>query len=385
MNNRICPVCSCSEVSPLYVNKMEAISGYDMSYNIGRCNKCAFLFASTIAENETVKSYYLSCSKYDISGEISWLDNIRIKEAIKFVNEVSPIPVESMIVDLGCGFGALLSGFKGAGYTNIYGIDPAQNVVKAAYNLFGLENIFCSTLADAQRFIPLNNADLVCLTGVLEHLPNLHADIANLIPSLKNGCKILVEVPAFLEQASKMMEEPFGEFSLEHLQYFTSISLRNFFRSLGVLTIGFKVVELPVGAGNSLFGMFEVSENISKEFELLSISSDAMEKYIEDSQYRLDIAFERIPDGSIVIYGAGSHTARILPHIEKMPNVSVLGVVDSNPNLLNKTVGKYIVKPPSAIASMPEAHILVSSFRYQNEIAKNLRELYPNPLVLLYE
>jgi hypothetical protein len=62
----------------------------------------------------------------------------------------------------------------------------------------------------------------------------------------------------------------------------------------------------------------------------------------------------------------------------------VHGIVDGNPNLAGKKMGRWTVKPPASIHETPDIPVLVSSFRSQREIAASLRSKYPNPLVLLY-
>ena len=381
--SRCCPVCSIFDSQPVYENTMAPVSGYDMSYTVGRCRKCGFVFANSLADDETIREYYQSVSKYDVASEISELDCLRADAAVKICVE-EKVPYDAMVVDLGCGYGALLSRLKTAGYNNLYGIDPAPNSAARAHDLFGLDNIFCGTMTKAHQMLPLAKADLVCIMAVLEHLPGLRGDMSELLKKLKVGCRILVEVPAF-ERFSGLESEPFGEFSLEHLQYFSATSLKNIFGSLGANLLEMEIVDLPVGASDSLFGLFEVTGKVPNYFEPLPEKSDAIEKYIADSKFRLDGALSRIPTAPLVIYGAGSHTARLLPHIEKLIGTSVVAVVDNNPNLVRKNIGKWVIQSPSVIASMPNAHILISSFRFQNEIAVSLRNRYPNPLVLLYD
>ena len=146
-----------------------------------------------------------------------------------------------------------------------------------------------------------------------------------------------------------------------------------------------EIVNLPEGATDSLFGLFELTNEVPVNFEPLPDSGKAMTSYINDSKKRLDDAISRIPNGSLVIYGAGSHTARLLPYLEKLNEKNIVAVVDNNPNLLNKTIGKWVIQSPSVIETLPDAQILISSFRFQNEIAVNLKKRYQNQLVLLYD
>lgn len=378
---RPCPVCLHTDVQPLYENTMAPLGGYDMSYTVGCCRNCGFVFADSLADEETFRNYYKSASKYDVAAEISELDKLRVHAAVQICR--GKIPSDALIVDLGCGFGALLSGFKAAGWNRLCGVDPAPNSAERAGALFGLENIYCGTMAEASNLVPLAEADLIGITAVIEHLPRLRADLSGLVEKLKRGCRILVEVPA-LECFSGLKSEPFGELSLEHIQFFSASSLENLFNSLGAKLLETRVVELP-GETGSLFGLFELTGQVPAVFPPVLEDGDTMAQYISDSKRRMENAISYIPDMPLIIYGAGSHTARLLPYLESKTVGRVVAVVDNNPNLLNKTIGKWGIQTPSVIESMPDAHILVSSFRSQNEIASSLRGHYPNPLILLYD
>lgn len=381
--SRSCPVCTHHAVDLVYDNAMAPIGAHNMSYTVGRCRKCGFLFAASLADDQTFQSYYQSVSKYDVAAKVSKLDELRIDAAVRICR--GRIPCDAMIVDLGCGYGALLSRLKLAGWNNLHGVDPAPNSAERARELFALEGIHCGTMADAHRLIALDQADLICVTAVLEHLPHLRDDVANLLAKIKPGCRILVEVPA-LEGFSGLDREPFGEFSLEHIQFFSALSLDNLFGSLGARPLAREVVDLTaVNASDSLFGLFEWTGAKPAAFEPVTETIDVMLNYVRDSMSRLSLALARIPAAPIVVYGAGSHTARLLPYLERQFAGSVVAVVDNNPNLLGKTIGRWPIQSPSMIRSMPEAHILVSSFRFQNEIAASLGESFANSLVLLYD
>jgi hypothetical protein len=219
--------------------------------------------------------------------------------------------------------------------------------------------------------------------SVLEHLPQLRQDMARLLERLRPGCKILLEVPA-IECFLKPNCEPFGEFSLEHIQFFDTTSLTNLTQSLGARQLALELLDLPMVASGSMLGLFEWGGSIPQESVFQCSNTSAMQAYIEASQHQLDDALRRIPAGPVIIYGAGSHTARLLTHLERIPRCEVQGIVDSNPNIEGKPMGRWTVRAPRSIHETPDTTVLVSSFRSQEAIAAHLRETAPNPLVLLY-
>lgn len=352
-----------------------------MSYKVMRCCNCGFYYAQQLADADTFRAYYQSVSKYDTPVSVVPVDRARVDAAVSFLEK--HIGKSERIADLGCGYGALLGGLQAAGWQYLQGLDPAPNAAVCALKMFGLHNIHRGLMAEAHTVLDLQSVDLVCIMCVLEHLPQVHQDMAKLLVRLRPGCKILLEVPA-IECFQQPDCEPFGEFSLEHIQFFDTTSLANLMHSLGARQLALELLDLPMVASGSMFGLFEWGGSIPDETIFQRSEFDGMQSYIEASQHQLGLALQRIPAGPVIVYGAGSHTARLLAHLERIPGCEVQGIVDSNPNLEGKHMGRWTVRAPSTILETPEVAVLVSSFRSQETIAAHLRKTAPNPLVLLY-
>lgn len=87
---------------------------------------------------------------------------------------------------------------------------------------------------------------------------------------------------------------------------------------------------------------------------------------------------------SWVIFGAGSHTARLLPLLEEVGLANRIRlVVDSNPNLQGKTIGKWQIFAPSILANTADT-IVISSFRSQVGIRQYLKKNFSNKIISLY-
>jgi SAM-dependent methyltransferase len=360
---------------------MAAVGGFDMSYRMVRCNRCGFHYAQELPDPQTFNAYYRSVSKYDAPESVAPVDRARVDATVRFLEK--RIGKTERIADLGCGYGVLLGGLLTAGWQHLQGLDPAPNSAQCALNMFGLSDIHQGLMSEAHTVLDLQQIDLVCIMAVLEHLPQLREDMERLVQSLRPGCKILVEVPA-IECFLQPNCEPFGEFSLEHIQFFDTISLTNLMQSLGARQLALELLELPMVASGGMLGLFEWGGSIPAESILQRSKSGPMQSYIDASSHQLELALQRIPAGPVIVYGAGSHTARLLAHLESIPGCEVQGIVDSNPNLEGKPMGRWTVRAPSSIRETPQAAVLVSSFRSQEVIAEHLRKTVPNPLVLLY-
>jgi SAM-dependent methyltransferase len=378
---RNCPICSHFQAQNILDNTMAAVGGFDMSYKVVRCSNCGFHYARQLPDPDTFSAYYQSVSKYDAPDSVAPVDRARVEATVRFLE--GRIGKDERIADLGCGYGALLGGLQAAGWQQLQGLDPAPNAADCAMKMFGVSNIQRGLMSEAHTLLDLQSVDLVCIMCVLEHLPQLRKDMFSLLEHLRPGCKVLLEVPA-VECFLQPNCEPFGEFSLEHIQFFDSASLTNLMQSLGARQIALNLLDLPMVASGSMLGLFEWSGHIPEEPVFQLSVSEAMNAYIDASQYQLEFALKRVPAGPVIVYGAGSHTARLLAHLERIPGCEVRGIVDSNPNLEGKRMGRWTVRAPSSIKETPDIAVLVSSYRSQEAIAAHLRETVPNSLVLLY-
>lgn len=383
--HRPCPVCNSDSATHVYTNTMASIGGLDMSYQVVNCAECGFIYASELPDSASYEAYYQALSKYDVvaaTAKIRPVDQVRLDAAI---NICAPyLSADALVIDIGCGHGALLNAFHTAGWSRLYGIDPAPGASVKANTLFGLQNVQTGTIRQASQLLPLDQAGLICLTGVLEHLPDLRADLAALVSGLNHQAMIMVEVPAS-ERFTRTPLEPYGEFSLEHIQYFSIQSLDRLMLELGYVRKAGEIVALSEGVTDSLFGLFIRQESAAADMPYNPVK---LEDYLALSEQLMKQVMDAILQcnaSQLVIYGAGSHTARLLPKIAAAGiSEHIVAIVDGNPNLLGKTIGDHQVRPPADLCQWPDATVVISSFGAQNAIAQFLAQQFPNPILKLY-
>lgn len=369
--------------TPLYFNRMAPIANIDMSYRVCQCHECGFSYAADLPRPETYANYYSTLSKYDIvdsTKDIAKHDKTRIHTTVECCRQ--HISEDSIITDIGCGIGALLDGFRQAGFSKLYGIDPAPDAGHLSEKLFGIQGIQTGSLAEADHLLPLANTGLLCLTGVLEHLPRLYEDTEHILRHLPKAAKVLIEVPA-LERFSRTEMEPFGEFSLEHVQYFSESSLKRFMSRFGFSPVFQTIVEIPGLATDSLFSLFNRDGSNAPS----APGNDTyLQEYLCKSAEILDSALLRIASAipeRYLIYGAGSHTARLIPRLRQLGlEEGIVGVIDSNRNLHGKKIGGHTIHPPQFLEQCPRLPVLISSHKAQHVLAKRLHDKHP--LLLMY-
>ena len=376
---RHCQICGDKNIRPLFDNVMAPLAGVDLSYRVGACSICGFNFAFELPEDAIYQYYYQTLSKYDVSAPLSASDQKRFDAIVRLCQRwLSP---QSIVVDIGCGEGALLSNLHAQGFQNLFGVDPAPNAPAVALKKYGLESVHQGFFDNAETVVPLAKADGVCISAVLEHLPNLRASMQMLINNMKLGCKLFIEVPS-LELFGVENAEPFGEFSLEHLNYFCRDTLELLMTSLGLYCLHTEYVVYPNLQTGSVIAVF--SRQFYPYVIDFSIARPQLDSYIDGCQQIMGIVLGSIPKCEIIVYGAGSHSARLLPLLAYTKGVKVIAVIDSNPNLQGKTMGQWTIQSPDLIGTFPHTPLVISSFRSQKEIADGLKEKYPNQLVLLY-
>lgn len=383
--HRACPVCTADDARPLLDNRMAPLDGLDMSYRVSRCGRCGFHFASDLPHPDTYGAYYRALSKYDVvidGAAVSPTAAVRIRKALELC--MPHLPPDALIADIGCGFGALLSAFREAGFPRVHGIDPAPYAAREAARLFGLRDIHVGALLDAPTRLPLAQANLLCLTGVAEHLPHLADDLALLLAQLPARAMVLLEVPA-QERFVSPPCEPYGEFSLEHIQYFSARSLRDLMAKFGFFPRTLSILPCQ-GCTDSLFGLFSRNGDGLAGTANMPPAAD-LDAYLTHSAVRLDKALASVAKATsrpFILFGAGSHTARLLPQLERLGLATgVLALVDNNPNLQGKRLGDFTIQDASLLTRHPGTPVLISSFHAQNAIARQLAGHHP--AILLYE
>jgi hypothetical protein len=211
----------------------------------------------------------------------------------------------------------------------------------------------------------------------------LREDLQSVCEQLGQESKLLIEVPAS-ERFICADFEPFGEFSLEHIQFFSLSSLNQLMASLGWTALKTTILELPSGTTDSLLCLYGRGEGTEQS---KAVSTD-LQAYITASARRLEPALQAVneSEGPLIIFGAGSHTARLLPYLARQHCLDrVIAIVDNNANLQGKTMANWqIAQPDSVLKLYPDATVLVSSYRSQRAIAESLKQHYSNPILTIY-
>ena len=268
---------------------------------------------------------------------------------------------------------------KTLGFQKLGGVDPSWNSPKCAKTC-DIPAIWRGSVDDFDLHL-IKDADVVFIMAVIEHLITPRRAIKRLVSGMKTGAKLIIEVPS-LDLFDGSSGEPLGELSLEHIQFFSLDSLKNMMVGLDLTLVEYSELTLPHSLG-SLFAVFECAPEAAIEYRHASGDALLMKHYINESNAKLARCLESLNGKKFILYGAGAHSARLVPILEKK-GIAVQAIVDGNPNYLGETLGEIEIQDPEVISRMPETPILISSFRSEAVIKASCKGRFANKIVTLY-
>lgn len=362
------------------------LSGYDVVI----CNECGAGFASGIPPQEIFDAYYRDLSKYEYAhrgGRASAADEQRYCDTAVTLSKLIPSR-EARILELGCATGGLLAALRRNSFLHVQGLDPSPDCAQSAWDLYKIP-VFASSLFEVPA--PPESYDFVIATGVLEHLEDVAGAVKKMRALLSPGGQIYVEVPDGSRLASRP-DAPFQEFSTEHINFFSTVSLTNLFERHGFrrLRVGKAIRQQNENTTcPSAYGVYERAEGHTTSLVKDNDTEPGLLRYIEesksiDSKVR-EIIQRRAMGKPILVWGTGAHTQRLIA-AGAFANIAIAGFIDSNPKYQGRYLhGKPVLKPSEIVDR--KGPILISSRGFQREIHDQIRhELrMDNEIILLYE
>ena len=389
---RTCPICLNDYGETLHTQRFSLPEKHPLPnfYDIVACSKCGFVFTDTSAHQKDYNLFYKDFSKYEYSnmeGEGLKNEEKRLKRTVDDISSV--IKDKSVkILDVGCAEGDLLLELKNRGYKNLNGLDPSQSCVSHMNNeheidansggLFSLTSIFNE-----------NEFDCVILTHVFEHIYDVSMAIQNVYSILKEDGILYLEVP----DASRYFEYyivPFHYFDIEHINHFDEHSLTYLTSKNGFKPIILGKKEFKISDQNiypAVYGFFKKLEKKGNYFDIKYNyeCKTKIKKYIKKS--RKHDVFPEINDladsgEEIIIWGAGSYTARLLESTS-LGKCNIVSIVDSDPSKHGAKLKNIKVYSPSILKKMNKT-IVISSAIYSNDILKQIKKMgLRNDVILL--
>lgn len=389
---RACPVCGSQNKHLLFAQRFGKLSEGSLlaGYDLVICDGCGFAFADRIPDQPVFDRHYAEMSKYEYAhreGAESEFDAERFIQIAAYL--AAEVPDRNCrILDIGCATAGLLAKLRGMGYGTVAGLDPSPACSALAKKFYGID-VFTGTLFDND--LPKHAFDLIILVGVLEHVRDVAAAVAELGALLSPGGMVFAEVPDATAFAD-WPDAPYQEFSVEHINFFGPKSLENLMCAAGFELVKMdrpprqftKTTVMPSAAG--LFRRTGGSSPVEKDTQ----SELRLSQYIQHSAAEENrvagLIDEIVRSGErIFVWGVGTHTLHLI-ETTSFAKANIAAFVDVNTKYHGKELLGRPVVSPQAIAQQ-SGPILISSRAFQSEIVRMCRhELkLPNRFILLYE
>ncbi len=377
---RPCPICSGEERTILFhqtfssFSRKSLLSGYDVVI----CSTCGCGFADDIPSLAEFDTYYRELSKYEYQhrdGAESPEDLDRFRATVSILKPFLPSR-EARILEVGCATGRLLSLLSEAGYLHVSGLDPSPSCAESAWRLYGVQVRTGSLQELLEDDSP---ADLLILTGVLEHLCDLRGALKSLHQKLSPGGRVFIDVPD-VTGFERFLDAPYQQFSTEHIIFFSPASLTGVLAMEGFRPLLFKQESRPHTGFSTMpafWGIFEKTEPDPGVQVRDTDTRAALEGYIQASaQSEIDL-FQRIDDlveadQPLLVWGVGTLTRRLLS-TSRLSSARIAAFIDSNPNIQGQSFQGIPVISPNDLSGRGEA-ILIASWVFADEIERQIRD-----------
>ena len=369
------------------VDAATPVTGYDVVV----CRGCGAAYADGIPSQDAFDQYYRDMSKYEYAqrgGEESQYDRRRLELIAGIIAPRIP-STTARVLDVGCASGRLLANIRELGFPNVVGLDPSPACAAAAARLYGID-VRTMTLAEiaasGERF------DVIIMVGVLEHLQDLDRAFAQLRQLIVAGGLLYIEVPDVTAFAD-WPNAPFQDFSTEHINFFSPISIRNLMRRHGFsqmfLEQNHRVQSFRTVMSN-ISAFFCKEASAEEAFEFDTTSAIGLERYVSDcidADRTLRKRIDEVVDAKqpILVWGVGTHTSRLMA-TSRLADAEIVAFIESNARYHGKSLHGRPIMAPEALRDRREP-VLISSRVFQNEIADQIRNDLncANELILLYD
>ncbi len=340
-------------------------------YDVVVCQTCGFCYASDIPD-QTVLNQFYQAAEHHLHAELPpGLARIH-GDFFQFVHGHASLAGDARILDIGSGMGHFLHHFQKAGFTDLQGMEPSPAAAELARKTYGL-NV---QSASVDSFVASERFDLVSLCGVLEHIADLRRSMERISALVQDDGYLFIAVPDVSSFGRAVPAEPFLEFALEHINFFSATSLDNVLRASGFEKVTVVSQHNDFYDNSYLLALYrrvaEPSTAIVSDCEAAS----SLRAYVDLSRQGLKpveaVAAQLVASQEpLLLWGSGALTSRLLCDTS-LGQANIRGVIDRNKGLQGKTLLNTLITPPDSIGHHQGATVFIASTTYAAEIRETL-------------
>ncbi len=333
------------------------------------CNECALVQLGHVVDpNLLFKDY-----AYRSSGSTTM--PFHFVELAQLIHSNYLKSSKDLVVEIGSNDGTLLSAFKRLG-TRALGVDPAENLAKAANNL-GLETLpeFFNS-GTARRILETRgHAKAIIANNVFAHVDDIHDLMEGLSTLLDEEGVLSIEVP-YVGDLNQNTE--YDTIYHEHLSYFSVRPIERLFSEFGIRLLDVTRLEVHGGSVRVIakksskgpskvpFMAFEKRCGLDKLETFLNLASR-----VEYQKESLKQTLESIKSGGhrVVGYGAPAKGNTLL-NVCRIDSQIIDYVIDSTPEKIGKfTPGSHIpIHETDRFRQDQPPYALLLAWNYEKEI-----------------
>jgi SAM-dependent methyltransferase len=390
---RDCPICGSAARRVFFqqqfaaVDQATPVTGYDVVV----CEECGGAYANGIPDQRAFDSYYRDMSKYEYAQRGGAESEYDLRRLTLIADVIAPHLVSPAVrvLDVGCASGRLLAVLRDRGFPKVTGLDPSPACAATAKTLYGIDVRTMTLAALAETGATF---EVVIMVGVLEHLRDLNSTFEQLRALLAPNGLLYVEVPDVTAFAD-WPNAPYQDFSTEHINFFSPISLDNLMRRHGFTRLfleqnhrqqSYKTVMSNVSA---VYRSDRRAPSNAPTFD--PETARGLDRYLSQcaaDERRLRAAIDAMVDAKrpMLVWGVGTHTSRLMA-TSRLKDANIVAFIESNSRYHGKRLHGRPILAPTALVDHSEP-VLISSRVFQKEIVDQIRKDLgrPNELILLY-
>jgi 2-polyprenyl-3-methyl-5-hydroxy-6-metoxy-1,4-benzoquinol methylase len=227
MPDLCCPLCGGTDTSLRYQKS---------TLPIRQC-ACGMVFLYPPPNNEQLLEIYQAdyYQSWGISGDDEATRAMKLGTFKRRIQQLSGLIAPGKVLDVGCATGFFLEVAFASGW-EVYGVELSEYAAELARRRFG-ERIFIGTLEQAQYSD--GNFDLITLSDLLEHVPDLRSFLLEVRRVLRPGGILMIVTPNVASLTAQLMRSRWSHYKREHLFYFSPDTIMRLLRESG-FTIEFK-------------------------------------------------------------------------------------------------------------------------------------------------
>ena len=385
MNKTTCRGCNSTELkpvislglSPLANNLLDSLNDQDELYPLEvvycpNCHNCQLSY--TVSANKMFDHYL-----YVSSTAKSFRDHFE-QATEQYIKEFN-LNSDSLVVDIGSNDGVALKPLQEKGI-QVLGFEPATNVANIAKenNIPTINEYF--TLKTADTIISMGKADLITASNVFAHADGLE-EISNAVfKALKPEGTFIIEVQYLLDTIKDLT---FDNIYHEHVNYWSVISINNFFNRLGYNVV--KVEHINTHGGS--IRVYVQNQGTEKDKSVTNFITDELEfgltkydtylefaKKVENAKTNININIKKYKDQGLTLIGYGS-PAKATTSLNYYKIKDIDYIVEDNILKHNKILPgvKIPIYSKDKIKEKQPDIIIVMAWNFIEEIKKNNQDL----------